>query len=245
MKKTTVNTVILGAGFFGISALINASDNTLLIERGVRIGNEFSSAFTVNRYEKLPLCEFAKSFLQELDADGFVKDGYISSVPAAFLLAKKCEDKNIMFKTEVTSIDYDGTKYLITVFNSDGYSEITASRIIDTTPEGIFFTEKAEEKFLNVLCEKETENSVYDVFTGHYVMSFKAQCGEEIHITRQRLYEYLQKNNIGAIYIADDYSYKIQKTKKQCGERYYHIPSAGFNDIIDAVDNGGYAYDGI
>ena len=242
MKKISVDMVISGASFYGLSMLINTKKNVLLIERGARIGDEFLASLTVNCYEKNPTSEFGKKFLDKLLRDGYIKDGFVCSAPAAFLLAEEAKGKNVMFKTEISKITKTDGEYIITVFNSAGYSEIRTPIIIDTNPEGVFHTEESE-KFLNVMCEKETENSVYDIFTQKYIMSFKAKKGEELYRTCGRLMEYLKEKDIGAVYIADAYSYKTEKRKIDDG--YYHIPSSCFGNIIDAVDSGGYGYDGI
>ena len=70
MKKLSVDMVISGASFYGLSMLINTKKNVLLIERGARIGDEFLASLAVNCYEKNPTSEFGKKFLDKLLWDG-------------------------------------------------------------------------------------------------------------------------------------------------------------------------------
>lgn len=239
MKVGSFKTLIIGASFYGMSLAKNIK-NSILVERGYRIGSEFSANLRVNCFSGGVGSDFGRSFLcgmkQRRLIDG---DGAIYSVPAAYLLADMTLGVNALFATEILSIEKNGSWYKVTIFNSEGRSVINAERIIDTTAWGV--KKDGIKKKLNVILSNPNGlDTEYDAFTNSNIYGFGAYADENMPQTRARLYDYLEKKGtLGAVFVADEYDYEMPQIHERTDNGFWIIPSVGYQNPISAADAGG------
>lgn len=240
MRSIDCETLIIGAGFYGM-ALAKTAENSILIDRGYRIGSEYSASLRVNSFSGSVRSEIGREFLNRLRCAGFINDsGAIYSAPAAYLLAEMMTEINAFFATELLSIEEIGTGYCATVFNSEGRQRIFADRIINSTSEYALQSGVECVKKLNVLLSEPTEeHTEYDCFTDCYVYGFGVGANENMIQARKRLYEYLSRKESGAVFTADVFDYELPLTVKRAADGIYTVPSVGFGNPVSAVDAGG------
>ena len=240
MSDGKLKTLIIGASFYGAALLKTLGDDAILIERGYRIGEEFSSALRVNRF-----CGNVKTQLGRAFLDGMKKHrlidagGAIYSAPAAYLLADMSLGANMLFATEILSIKKENGAYKVELFNCEGRQTVVADRIIDTTAEGAVRAGIQAKKRLNVILSAPTPETEYDSFTKGNILAFAAELSEPYQSVRKRLYEQLD----GVVLAADIFDYEIEQTAYKKDDNYYIIPSVGFKNPISAVDAGGQGYE--
>lgn len=240
MDNCRIETLIIGASFYGMALLKTLGKNAMLVERGYRIGAEFSSSLRVSGFDGEVKTELGKSFLRRMTEHKLLDgSGAIYSTPAAYLLADMSVGANALFATEVPSIEKENGTYKLELFNCEGRCTVFADRIVDTTAEGAVRAGVGTKKRLNVILTEPTTETEYDSFTGGNIFGFPAGLSETLPETRSRLYELLESENMGAVFVADIFDYKIEKTVYKKDDNYYIIPSLGFGNPISAVDEGG------
>lgn len=231
------DTLIIGASFYGMALAKTLGNNALLIERGYRIGEEFSSTLRVSEFSGTVKTELGKRFLDGMKEHKLINENNnIYNTPSAYLLAEITEGARAYFVTEILGINKTREGYRVELFNQEGRREIYANRIIDTVT-----ISESEEKRLNVIVRsREAEGVKYDPYINSYIFPFNAKPGEKLIDTRKRLYDYLLQNpSLGAVYIADCYDCDIEEPIIKKDENYYIIPSLGYKNPVSAVDAGG------
>ena len=240
MADNCCQTLIIGASFYGM-ALAKCMNDALLIERGYRIGTEFSASLRVNRFSGDVHSDFGKHFLDGIKKHRLIDEtGAVYSAPAAYLLADMTRGVNAVFATELLSVKKAAERYEVTIFNSEGKKIIYAERIIDTTAVGAVRAGiSGIKKKLNViLSSPKSAQTVYDSFTEGNVFGFDAGLSEAMPEVRRRLYNYLEAGQ-GAVLIADEFDYEMPRIFERLEKDYLIIPSVGFNNPIEAADAGG------
>lgn len=237
MESRSFKTLIIGASFYGM-ALAKSIENSLLLERGYRIGSEFSATLRVNRFSGKVGSDFGRSFLRGMKQRRLIDDdGAIYSVPAAYLLADMTMGVNALFATEILSIEKNGGRYKVAIFNSEGRSIINAERIIDTTAERV---KKVKKKLNVILSNPNGLHTEHDPFTNSNIYGFGAGANETMPQTRARLYDYLERDGtLGAVFVADEYDYEMPQIHERADNGFCIIPSLGYQNPISAADAGG------
>ena len=230
-------TLIIGASFYGMALLKTLGNKAILVERGYRIGEEFSSSLKVTGFSGEAKTELGKRFLSKMQKHNLIDcKGAIYSAPSAYVLAEELGGVNAVFATEIISIRKAEIGYEIELFNSEGRRTVYADRIIDTTGEGKGFSKK-----LNVIIRNaDGLETKLDKFTNCIIYGFEAKPYEKLIDTRKRLYSFFEENNQhGVVFVADCYDYDAKAEVIEKDKNYYIIPSVGFQNPISAVDAGG------
>ena len=131
-------TLICGATFGGIGALLASPDDTLMVERTAMVGGEFIEAINPGRQGSLHFStSFGRRINEELVARNLIEPaGGAIHLPALHpVLCRKLLDASasILLLTEVISIKPHERGYEVTICNAAGWQVFTASNILDTT----------------------------------------------------------------------------------------------------------------
>ena len=230
-------TLIIGASFYGMALAKTLGDRAVLIERGYRIGEEFSSSLKVTEFSGEVKTELGKCFLSKMQKHNLIDDmGMIYSAPSAYVLAEELKGVNAVFATEIISLSKIDEGYEIILFNSEGRQTVYADCIIDTTGE----VEGVSKKLNVIIREPNGLETKFDKFTNCIIYGFEAKPNEKLIDTRKRLYSFFEENNQhGVVFVADCYDYYVKPGVYKKDKSYYIIPSAGFGNPISAVDAGG------
>lgn len=131
--------LVIGGTVLGCGMAMADPEGTLLVERGMVLGYEFTAAL----HE--PACSKASSpagydFLAALDTWGLRHDGRLHLPPVAEMLAARLYEQScrVLLYTEVLKIEpRNGGGWTLTLWNRDGMTSVAAEQIVDTTSEGI------------------------------------------------------------------------------------------------------------
>lgn len=131
-----VETLVIGATFFGCAYALKAKEKTLIVESESVLGSDFVACMNAARTDVAGThMPETKEFLQDMLHRGAVsEDGRIHVYAMSTALAVKLHEAgcNILLETHVISVNQTDDGYCVKLFNRDGFSEIAASRVIDT-----------------------------------------------------------------------------------------------------------------
>ncbi|MBQ9116298.1 MAG: hypothetical protein IJY04_04695 [Clostridia bacterium] len=136
------DTVILGSGFFSFGYALN-SESCLIVERTQLADPNFSGTFNgfhAANGESSPLFDF-------FTENGLIKGTSVNaplaeSALCAYTVPYKPE---ILLGTDCVSVSQNGLRYDITLFNSEGFSTVSAKHVINARPP-------SDRRSLNLLC---------------------------------------------------------------------------------------------
>ncbi|MDR1093162.1 MAG: FAD-dependent oxidoreductase [Clostridiales bacterium] len=258
--------LIIGADAAGIGAACSArSRNTLLVDRGIVCGHDFTAAYKAYplAYAERPSAE-GSELLYGLRKANLICGGKVS-VPAAsgvlagLLLKSGCR---VMFMTEVVGIEYSGGAYRVTLFSNDGFETVHAAEIIDVTAQGTLHDGAGKvriDRYCNALLTRLLETkeprpsdfyTLYNCrFPSEYVYGIRVLDGEEYGGARRRLHETWRAHHKGALRgfefaaLASEFMYAFPDAGKdgysaKISERRIWHPSPSHGDLLSAFEGG-------
>ncbi|NMA45447.1 MAG: hypothetical protein GX945_02690 [Lentisphaerae bacterium] len=137
-----IKRLVIGGTMLGCGLAMADPTGTLLVERGMVLGYDFSAAL------HQPSCPDAttpagRELAEAMVAWGLFVDGRVHLPPVADLLATRLHEQScrVLLYTEVMKIAAgDGGGWLVTLWNRDGMSTVAAEHIVDSTSEGVGHT---------------------------------------------------------------------------------------------------------
>ena len=136
--------LIIGATASGIGKAYKLNDtSTLLVDSGIICGHEFTASYKYGRIdERSPLSDEAIQLLSKIRECNLIENGDISTPSVSGILAVMLLNSGtqVMFMTEVTSVDKADGGFNVTVFSPDGFETVFVEKIFDTAAKGTFHT---------------------------------------------------------------------------------------------------------
>lgn len=245
------DTAIFGATFLGLSALMKCK-NSILIEKGGCMGTDFVSCYKVcPAYHSVPVTESGKVFYRDLLNRKLISaQGDIYPSPIVYVLSSylKETDADLLFMTDITDISKKDGFYLITVFHANGFEQIGARRILDTTVEGILQncggsvpTKKTLNSVIYNPDQHLMEGLSYLPSCDLYIYELPADLSDsrdvcvEKYMSRSKLFH---EHSMKIYSIASDFSYTMTPCHTKADENFFRDPSAAYPTLLDAFDRG-------
>ncbi|MGI6279526.1 MAG: hypothetical protein ACOYJS_03080 [Acutalibacteraceae bacterium] len=203
--------VIFGATFLGLGAAKASKGKTLIIEEKANPCGEFIDSFhSGSDYKAELITEEGRKFKAFFEDAGLCGNVFIPEW-TAFVSSWICKnDIEVLLFTNVLKVEPEGEEYKITIFNSNGKSEIFAKRIIDTRTKSFVY------KTLNAI----TYGGIFDSFH------------ESI-----KVYPYNDKYSIAEFKMPDSFDYPAARKRvfelwATRPEEYKHILIAAVADLF-------------
>lgn len=249
------NKVIFGATALSAGLSVNLSENDLIIEKNIFSGAEFAQSFNAKPIkDNSDYCNKTKELLSELKSRNILgSDGCYSALPlsgclSAYLLKSKAA---VLLDCVVTSISKTDAGFIIEYFGENGFSEVFAKIIIDTTDAGIFkgatdypydYNVGIKKYYIANLDGYNGSEGDFNIIKGHlkneYYLKISAD-NMDLTDARLALIKIAEQNKFKIASFAYDFAYDYKKAYKTVRTRnYYFIPSASFNNFADAFDFG-------
>lgn len=252
MKKR-YKTLIIGATFFGLSRLLAAPEQQLLVSRTAVLGGEFVESLRPQENKKIEMkTPFGSAFARRLRENGFLDAaGWLYPAPTLFCFCTFLAQAqpSILLNTEVTRISKRPDGYQVTLFTGEDFLDISTETILDTTAEGVFFERLAMPELRKYLCaavsrpDKKMHDLFYNPLSRLSVFRLPLAIQDDYTAARRKLRTYWEtqvrpvcKSKI--LYTASIFSYTLPKTQIRTDERYVWIPSCGFSNLLAAIDEG-------
>ncbi len=245
-------TVIFGATFLGFGAALSMEGAVAVIERGGLFGAEFVDCFKVHQNNEIKtVTQKGTDFFEDLKRRGLIgEDGGIYPAPSVYVLSSLLKNKSmdILLMTEVISIKKQTEYFEITIFNTQGFSTITAESVFDTTTLGTGHDKGKKiqrKKSLNAILynpdNNELDNLHYNSMNGlyYYHMSVAVDTSryEALEMLCAKEKE-LSEKNMRISSIAQTFAYEMEPVTKKIEEKFVWIPSAAYNNLVEAFDEG-------
>ncbi len=259
---TEYSTVIFGATISGIAAAIEKPNDIIIIEESMLLGNEFIDSMNIKSCNSRPQTESAQSFSADLKKRGLLNEnGELHVFPVSGLLASYVRNNkaNILLMTFVISVESCREGFLITIFNTDGYSELYAGKIIDTTSEGTFLQLPDNVQRNKYLCamlhsdvggniegyRDESASVLKGKFTNEYVLKVNMKEEDDWVTARKTLHDYWSEH-VKTVFkgwkiasVASTFAYDFTaETSVEVQNKWIWKPSASHSDLISAYEGG-------
>ncbi len=248
-----VDTLVIGATFFGIGYAAVAREKCLVVESESLFGTDFVAAQKANPCDtKKDYSPLSSEFLADaMKRNAVTGDGRVHIYALSGLLTKLAIDKNcdIILNTSVCEINKNGDSFTVTLLNSDGFTEVEAKRVINTrVPENA-----DAEKFLSGMIVgegslNEIENSEIRIlkgaFDGEYMLQVKLEMSDSWIEAREKFHSAFAKYRNGILKdwkvasVASSFGYDFDSAVSFEEQGVEHEISASYDSFIDALQGG-------
>jgi hypothetical protein len=253
MIEKIVDTIVFGTGYvsFGYAS---THENTLIIERAELADKHFCGALKVGSdWNTEPKTKYCAELKQLYEAYGLL-DGEkadVASMESVFCEFLKKQQLNVLLLTETVSVEKENGLFVVTVYNNEGISKITAKKLIDTSS-----TETIIAKGLNLLTfheaadfdipvkkafgddafvaegKRETEKMVYvPVGLKESVLSLKLRITENWRT-------HVSKTGARISMIAPEFAYTDSTLSVKKEDNWHKIAECNFKNGFEAFDFG-------
>ena len=249
MKK--IKTLIIGTTALacGMASVLGA--DCIVVSRDSSAGAEFVDAMNAERVDESRLGAAGKSLADELRSRGALNDSgethilALSGVFAKRFLESGC---GLLLGASVISIGRTSDGFSATVFTpTDGYMEILAASVVDTTVRPFMDCRKTFGVMLagetELPCEIDGVKLQKGFFPDEFILRFEVERNAAIPDAEKSADEWLKAHlgNLGkaraasiALFFGWEFDSPLDFTKD--GVRY--IPSASYSDAVSAYDGG-------
>lgn len=256
-------TLICGATFSGVGALLASPDNVLMVERTAMVGGEYVEAINPGRSGNVPFrTSFGRSMNEELITRNLIAPaGGPLHLPALHpLLCQKLlgVQASVLLLTEIIAIKPHMRGYEVTVCNAAGWQVITASNIIDTTSRQVSSPggrSMSIAKSLNAYIlanddqlslptfEHPRVELVQGRFVSEHILKWRIEPDEDWLAARSSLVQFwasrpasLQPWTIAAT--ATEFEYDAPDGAMRLDEHWSWLPSVGYDHPLLAMEHG-------
>lgn len=250
-----VETLVIGATFFGCAYALKAKEKTLIVESESVLGSDFVACMNASRTDVAGThTPETKEFLQDMMKRSAVsEDGRIHVYAMSTALAVKLKEaaRDILLETHVISVEKEADGYRVRLFNRDGFSDIVADRVIDTrVPAGANLT-TGRKYICGMLVGKgelsefsgETASLLHGALDGEYIFCVPVdmqadwtQARRIFHETyaasRDRLPGYVVAS------VGSSFAYRFDTPLSYEENGVLHAVSASYRDLFAAFDGG-------
>ncbi len=240
------NRVIFGATALTAGLSFKLAENDLIIEKNIYSGAEFCQSLNAKPIDiDADYAGETKAFLEELKSKNILgDDGHYSAIPVSAVLSSYLlkSPANILLDCVVTSVKKQNNEYIIEYFGENGFYEISAKQIIDTTDIGVLDELKglAKKNYLANLdgCNENAEcNTIKGYLKGEYYLKINAENLDFIS-ARAEILRIAKENGIKIAAFSPVFAYDYEDIYFKADENYTSCPSASFGDIGKAFDFG-------
>ncbi len=237
----TADILVIGATFCGCAIALNSNKKVIVAESGFVLGSEFAQSMNQKRPKKTQFCtDLGKTFECELKKRGLLNEnGEIYAQPAVFVLSSLLKEKgtDVRLNTVVTDIQIKDDGYLVTLFESEGFYNLTVKTIIDTTSTGVFCTFPREKCLCTTVQGKgDIQNEITGA--GCSIVALKEE--DTWYTAREKALKRAKTDGEKIIMTANAFAYRDQ-VNMQSAPYGTFLPSDGFYNLTDAFE-GGAAY---
>ncbi|MGI2296341.1 hypothetical protein [Paenibacillus sp. GXUN7292] len=262
-KDRHYNTLICGATFSGVGALLASPDNALIVERTAMVGGEYIEAINPGQPGSLSLStHFGRNINEELVARNLIEPaGGPLHLPALHpVLCRKLLDAqaSILLLTEIVAVKPHERGYEVTICNAAGWQVFTVSNILDTTSRRATCPGERLESVARSLnayilandpelalpsLEHPSVELVQGRFASEHILKWRIAPEEDWLAARDALVRFwasrpasLQPWTIAAT--ATELEYRVPVGARQLGECWHWLPSAGYDHPLLAMEHG-------
>lgn len=230
-------TVVLGATFLAAGIATRQKKKCLILEPSFQAGYEFFGALNFGADDNVqPKTEEGQALQKRFWGNGvtaYMRNTYIYPL---------LQEGNVLFGTQILSVEKKDGAFLCKTFGVDGYSSFTAKNVIDTR-----CTEKlCSGKTYNLLMESNTlpqipgikgENTGVD---GHYVLRCPVSLGCGYGQAREAAEKVVRQFSEGQklILLADEFDYQVAEVLPEAAGGVRLLPSKAYNDPVCAFEAG-------
>lgn len=248
-KITVFGTTVMAAAIAEI-----LGKDVLIIEKSESAATDYSACINARQAKISKSADKSTNvFIQELSNRNLISEnGLVHVFPLSGLCSSYFLKSNVLLSTDITDIKEADEEYELTLFNIDGFSKIRTSKIIDTTTLGINTVHPEHyKKYLNaVIVGKNPPESSYLIkgrFEDEYIFSMEADKEKSYTDAVSELCSLWEKkacaefSEFKLASIAPCFAYIFDKPyKKQINKNYIHKPSASFENLSRAFEEGIY-----
>ncbi len=251
-------TVILGATFLGLGAALSIKGKVAVVESGGLFGAEFVDCFKICHKTEIKMkTKQGADFADDLKERKLMNEsGEIYPAPSVYVVSSFIKNRpmDILLMTEVISIRKLSGCYEITIFNTQGFDTIIAEHILDTTTLGTGHEEGKlvhKTKSLNAILYNpdgnELENLYYNTMNGLYYYHMPVPDDMSRYDAIEMLCEkekiFVEKN-MRISTIAQEFAYELKPVIEKIEDDFVWIPSAAYDNLVEAFDRGVLAAEG-
>lgn len=248
-KAAVFGATVMSAGIAEI-----LQKDAIIIEKSESVATDYASCINT-RLAKITdtKTEQTAAFRRELEKRNLISaEGKIHVFPLSGICSLYLQKSTVLLATEIISVSKTADGFLIRLFNIDGFTEITADNIIDTTPLGIgeaYCPTLEYQKRLNAVIvgsnPPESEYLVKGRFEGEYVFSVPFERTIPLSTALNSLCELWEEKvraefkgfRLASIAPSFAYSFKEHVCRK-ITDRYLHVPSAACENTGAAFEEG-------
>ena len=261
MSEQVYQTAILGATFYGMAAALS-EPGTVIIERSGSIGNDFVASLNEKPLRTLDTkSPLGLDFKQNLKARGLTDEsGAVYSGPSLYVVSDYLKKANteLLLLTEVVKIEKAGDYYILTVYNNEGFSQINARNVLDTTATGVLHDwadRVPRSKKLGVIVKTNLSPSASDPsgspkcemlhnpISGLSILHIPINAEDGWIEARKKLHSFwkaegLEQSGARIAFVATEFAYTMPETMKKVKNDWFWIPSCSFRNLMEAFDQG-------
>lgn len=230
-------TIVLGATFLAAGIAARQKKSCLIIEPTFQAGYEFFGALNFGSGYDAPLkTREGESLHRQFFGEGvtpYMRNTYIYPI---------LQESNVLFGTQVVSIEKQEEAFLCKVYSADGYSSFLAKHIIDTRcNEGVSCA-----KTYNLLVESGAAPQIAGVTmenTGvdrHYVLHcpvpLLCDYGQARAIAEETIRQFSEEQKL--ILLADEFDYQVKETLPDAISGICILPSKAYKNPVCAFEAG-------
>lgn len=254
-----VDTLIIGASFFGIGYAVSSNERCLVIESESLFGTDFVAALNASP------CDTEKTYSAEAEAllkdamnrNAVLSNGKTHIYALSTLLTKAAYDAkcDVILNTEVISIEKGDSDFVATLLNSDGITEVKAKRVIDTrVPENpkLYGAQKficgmlVTQDSLPPLNEIENDELCIQqgLFDEEYILQVKIDCDDDWSKAREKFHSVFSKYRFSLLggrecaSVASSFAYKFISPVHEDRNGIQLCVSASYPNFISAYNGG-------
>lgn len=246
-------TAVFGATVLASGIAEMLKSDAIIIEKSESSAIDYTSCINIPLAE-IHECktEQAKEFLQDIKNRNLINEqGKVHVFPIAGICAKRFLKSDTLLSTDIISVEKVEDEYEITVFNIDGFSEIRAKHIIDTTATGVLgvnVNQQNFKKYINAAVSGEKGKNKYlrsGCFENEFVYSLLVKKDKSYSDAVRMLHEKWQKlskeelKNYELTAVAPQFAYIYEKPAEcYIDKNYLFKPSASFKNLGEAYEEG-------
>lgn len=238
----TVDTLILGATFAGISLHLQQPRHSLVLERAALPGTEYADS--LNEYESGPYepeTPLGRQLAGILREDGFIsEEGDIDPMAAVYALCGMAETAGarIRFMTAVTDIRPEGGGWLVVCHAREGRREIRCRVLWDTRARPVGRSLNALLAPSDALRARDARRLHRNVWYPEPIYTVPLEREDSYAEARRKLYGSLDPGS-RVLFTANITACRCGGECEERGPGYRRIPSCGMGGLLRAFDRGG------
>ncbi|MBQ6708755.1 MAG: hypothetical protein IJM97_07400 [Clostridia bacterium] len=234
--------IVLGATFLSAGIAQTMGGSCLVLERRTQAFYEFTGALNFGTsYDKKLVSEEAENFRKIFEERNIFANDRVCLFEISAPSYKFFEGKNILFNTEIISIEKEENCFVCTTHGADGFNKFKAKRIVDT-------------RVSDSMCDKKTYNILLHSDNGidsdseikkwgrenNFVMRCPVDLNDNYYQARQKAKEIIEKlpEDTKAVLLAESFDYQVKSDYPKIENSIVYMPSKAYENPLLSFDAG-------